>query len=62
MAFIRTRPVAVVSKYTIVVPGGEGGRQGIRILLGENFQEIVSFPTSSFTFGSSADFGTFLSA
>ena len=25
--------------------------QGIRILLGENFQDIVSFPTSAFTFG-----------
>ena len=36
--------------------------QGIRIILGENFQEIVSFPTSSFTFGSDTDFGAFLSA
>ena len=36
--------------------------QSIRILLGENFPEIVSFPTSSFTFGSDTDFGAFLSA
>ena len=36
--------------------------QGIRILLGENFQEVVSFPTGSFTFGSDTDFGAVLSA
>ena len=35
--------------------------QGIRILLGENFEEIVSFPTGSFTFGSHTDFSAFLS-
>ena len=34
----------------------------IRILLGENFEEIVSFPTGTFTIGSNTDFGTFLSA
>ncbi len=36
--------------------------QGNRILLRENFQEIVSFPTSSFTFGSDTDFGALLPA
>ncbi len=36
--------------------------QGIRILLGENFQEKASFPTSSFTFDSDPEFGAFLSA
>ena len=36
--------------------------QDIRILLGENFQEIVSFPTNSFTFCSDTDSGAFLSA
>ncbi len=37
-------------------------KQGIRILLGENFEEIVSFPTGSFSFGSNTDFGALLSA
>ncbi len=39
-----------------------GSYQGNRILLGENFQQIVSFPTSSFPFGGNTDFGAFLFA
>ncbi len=38
------------------------GTQGNRILLGENFQQIVSFPASSFPFGGNTDFGAFLFA
>ena len=37
-------------------------RAGIHILLGENFEEIVSSPTGSVTFGSNTDFGTLISA
>ena len=32
-------------------------KQGNCILLGEYFQEIASFPTGSFTFGSNIDLG-----
>ena len=39
-----------------------GWVQGVRILLGENFQEIVSFPTGSFTFGRNTDLGAVPSA
>ena len=34
--------------------------QGIRILLGENFQDVVGFPTGSFTFGRNTDLGAVL--
>ncbi|MDE0199812.1 MAG: hypothetical protein OXK78_16520 [Caldilineaceae bacterium] len=30
--------------------------------MGENFEEIVSFPSGSFTFGGNAEFGAFISA
>ena len=36
--------------------------KGIHILLGENFEEIVSSPTDSVTFGSNTDFGALISA
>ena len=39
-----------------------GWVQGVRILLGENFQEIVSFQTGSFTFGRNTDLGAVPSA
>ena len=41
-----------------------GGKrqQGIRILLGENFEEIVSFANGSFPSGSITGLGAFLSA
>jgi len=43
------------STYSIISPlyfsKQKTFKQGNRILLGENFQEIVSFPTGSFPFG-----------
>ena len=40
----------------------KGSVSDVRILVGEHFQEIVSFANGSFMFGSNTGFGAFLCA